>query len=64
MRLVVEDLIIKSGLKKRHIANEIGINENTLTNWMKNRSWPKLNQAVDLADILKCDVNDLYERTD
>jgi len=61
MRLVVEDLIIKSGLKKRYIANKIGINENTLTNWMKNRSWPKLNQAVELAKILNCDVNDLYK---
>lgn len=64
MRLLIEELILESGLKKRYIAKQLKVNENTLTNWMKNRSLPRLDQAVQLADILNCKVDDLYETLD
>ncbi len=64
MKLIVEELIIKSGMTKRFVAKQIGVNENTLKNWCQNRSWPKLNQAVKLADVLRCEITDLYERKD
>ncbi|WP_417168753.1 helix-turn-helix transcriptional regulator [Terrihalobacillus insolitus] len=63
MKLKIGALIEESGLKKRYVAKELGVNENTLTNWTKNRSMPKLDQAVELADILNCKVEDLYENT-
>lgn len=62
MKMVIDKLIKESGLKQKHIAQRIGVNENTLGNWMKNKSWPKLNQAVRLADILGCSVTDLYTK--
>ncbi|MDC3414251.1 helix-turn-helix domain-containing protein [Aquibacillus sp. 3ASR75-286] len=63
LKLKIGALIEESGLKKRYVAKELGVNENTLTNWTKNRSMPKLDQAVELADILNCKVEDLYENT-
>lgn len=64
IKLVIEELIKERGLHKSFIAKQIGVSNDTLTNWMKNRSAPKLDKAVRLADILNCDVNDLYKRTD
>lgn len=60
MKMCIEELIKESGLKKRYIADTIGVNENTLTNWIMGRSWPRLNQAIILAKILRCDIDDLY----
>lgn len=62
MKLIIEELIKDSGMKKRFIADKIGVNENTLNNWCKNRSVPKLDQAVQLAEILNCKTDDLYTR--
>ncbi len=61
MKLLIEEIILKSGKKKMHIAKQLGVNENTLTNWMKNRSMPKLDQAVKLAKLLEVEIQELYE---
>lgn len=64
MKLLIGELIEGKGLKKRYIAKKINVNENTLTNWINGRSYPRLDQAVELADLLECNINDLYERID
>lgn len=61
MRLKIEDKIEQSGYKKRYIAQKIGVNENTLTNWIMGRSWPRLDKAAKLAHLLECKVDDLFE---
>ncbi|MEC5422411.1 helix-turn-helix transcriptional regulator [Virgibacillus sp. C22-A2] len=61
MRLVVDDLIKNSGLKKSYVAEKIGVNRDTITNWCKNETMPKLDKAVELAELLGVDVNDLFE---
>jgi DNA-binding XRE family transcriptional regulator len=60
IRLTIEEAIMKSGLKKKYIVENMKINKDTLTNWCKNRSIPKLDQAVKLAYLLNCDIKDLY----
>lgn len=60
MRLVIEELIRKKGYQKRYIAEQMGITNNTLTHWMKNRSMIKLDQAVKLAEVLNCELEDLF----
>lgn len=62
MRLKIRELIHESGMTKRFVAKKIGVNENTLGNWMDGRSMPRLDQAVKLADLLNCKVDDLYTR--
>jgi len=61
MRLKIDDLIKTSGLKHKYIAEKIGISTRTLYKWRKNESFPRLDQAVKLAVILKCKVDDLFE---
>ncbi|MEK3909621.1 helix-turn-helix domain-containing protein [Oceanobacillus sp. FSL W7-1309] len=64
MRLLIEELIKERGLQKKYVAKQLGVTQDTLTNWMKNRNMIKLDQAVKLSEILNCKVDDLYERTD
>lgn len=61
MKLKIRELIQESGMTKRFVAGKIGVNENTLGNWMDGRSMPRLDQAVRLAKILNCKVDDLWE---
>ena len=62
MKLLIEELIKERGLQKQYVAKKLGVSQDTLTNWMKNRNMIKLDQAVKLAKILSCKVDDLYEQ--
>lgn len=58
----MNELIVKSGYMKKYIAKELGITPNQLSNWLAGRSYPPLDKAYKLADLLNCKVDDLYER--
>lgn len=62
MRLKINEMILKSGLKKTYIAKELGINPVTLSNYISGKRKISLELAVKLADILNCKVEDLYDR--
>lgn len=58
----IDILIKQSGYKKKHIAETIGITPTQLSNWIATRSYPPLDKAFMLADVLGCKVDDLYDR--
>lgn len=58
----IGQMIELSGLKKGYIANRLGISRQQLSNWIGGRSFPPIEKAFDLADLLNCKVDDLYER--
>jgi len=60
--MLLDDWIEKSGLKKGYVAQQVGINRNTLTKWIQGRSYPDLKQADKLAALFDCKVDDLYIR--
>lgn len=62
MRCRIGELIEVKGMKKKYIAKEIGITPNQLSNWLAMKSYPPLDKAYKLADLLNCKVDDLYER--
>jgi transcriptional regulator with XRE-family HTH domain len=64
MRCKIGELIENKGMKKKYIAKEIGITPTQLSNWLALKSYPPLDKAYLLADLLNCKVDDLYERTD
>lgn len=61
MKLKIEEIIREKGLKKGYVSQQLKVNPDTLTNWMKNRSMPKLDQAVKLAKLLDVSLYDLFE---
>lgn len=61
MRLLIGEIIKERGLKKQYIADKVGVNRDTVTNWCNNKTMPTLEKAVKIANLLGCNVNDLYE---
>lgn len=60
VKLRIEELIKEKGLQKKYVAKNVGVSNDTLTNWMKSKTYPKLDQAVKLTEILNCKITDLY----
>jgi DNA-binding XRE family transcriptional regulator len=58
----IERLILESGLKKGFIAKKVGISPRQLHNYEKMVSYPPIDKAFKLADLLRVKVDDLYER--
>lgn len=63
MKLKINEAIKKKGYLKKHVAKEMGINPNTLSKYISGKRKITLETADELAQILNCDINDLYERT-
>lgn len=64
MKCKIEDLIKRSGLRKDYIANELGISTRQLRNYELKRSYPPIDKAYLLADLLGVKVDELYEKED
>lgn len=50
------------GYKKKWVAEQLEISPNVLSRWIKGHSMPSVNKLFELADLLDCKVDDLYER--
>ena len=60
MRLLIDDLIKVSGLKHEYIAKKLNVNPRTLYKWRKGETYPRLDKAVGLAEILDVEITELY----
>lgn len=64
MKCRIDDLIKQSGYLKKYVAKQLEITPNQLSNWLACRSYPPLDKAYKLADLLGVKVDDLYERVE
>lgn len=62
MELKINEMIAKSGLKKGYIAKQLGINPVTFSRYISGERKIPLETAIHLAELLNCDIRDLYER--
>lgn len=53
--------IAKSGLSKKEVAAKLKVSNVVLSRWINGHSNPSLENAIKLAQILNCKVDDLYE---
>lgn len=60
----LDELFKTSGVRKNHAAKQLKVDPTTMSNWVTGKTYPDLNKAVQLAKILDCKVDDLYERND
>ncbi|MEK4030777.1 helix-turn-helix transcriptional regulator [Pseudobacillus sp. FSL P4-0506] len=63
MKSRIGELIKTSKYKREYILKELGIAPNTLTSWSHGRSYPRMDQAKQLADLLEVGIEELYEET-
>ena len=55
-------LLRTSKYRREFIQKELDISANTLSNWVSGKTYPTIDKAFKLAELLEVDVNDLYER--
>jgi putative transcriptional regulator len=57
----IGELIKQSGYTRRYIAEKIGVTPKQLSNYVVGRSYPTVEKAFKLAELLGVKVDDLYE---
>ncbi len=62
MKSNIEKLIRESGLKKKFVAEKLGISVKQLRNYEIGHSLIPMDKAYILAELLGVKVDDLYER--
>jgi DNA-binding XRE family transcriptional regulator len=62
MECRIEELILERGLKKGFVAKKVGVTPRQLRNYEKGISYPPIDKAYILADLLGVKVDDLYSR--
>lgn len=55
-------LIHISGKTQRQVADELGINEAIISKYITGTYMPKAYRIEELAKILNCDINQLYDK--
>ncbi|RWR04126.1 helix-turn-helix transcriptional regulator [Siminovitchia fortis] len=56
-------LLRTSKYKREYIQKVLGVSANTLSNWCTGKTYPTLDKAYILADLLECKIDDLYVKT-
>lgn len=56
----IKEFIIKSGLKNKFIANEIGCHKTDISQWIAGRRTPSRERLKTLAYLLNCRMSDLF----
>ena len=52
----------KKGLTQQQIADEIGVNRGSYSNWEKGKREPSFENLVKLADLLEVSLDSLFGR--
>jgi transcriptional regulator with XRE-family HTH domain len=52
----------KSGKKKIDIARDLGISQCTISDWVKCRTYPRMDKIESLAKIFGCEMSELVEK--
>ena len=49
------------GYKKKWVAEQLGVSQNVLSRWINDGAMPSVKKLFELAKILNCKADDLYE---
>jgi putative transcriptional regulator len=58
----IGELLRVSKYRREYIIKELEITQNTLSNWCTGKTFPTIDKAFQLADLLEVKVEELYER--
>lgn len=57
-------LLRVSKYRREYIIKELGISKNTLSNWCTGYTYPTMDKAYKLAELLEVGIDELYEKED
>jgi putative transcriptional regulator len=64
LRSNIGKMLRVSKYKREFIIKKLGITQNTLSNWCTGKTFPTVDKAFILAELLEVSINDLYERVE
>lgn len=57
IRVVLADKMIT----KTYLAEQLNVSKMTISRWCTNTTQPSAPQLIEISQVLKCDLKDLYE---
>ena len=61
LRSRIGELLRVSKYRREYIQNKLGVTANTLSNWSTGKTYPTIDKAYILAELLEVKLEDLYE---
>lgn len=58
----LKELRLEKGLTQQQIADEIGVNRGSYSNWEKGKREPSFENLIKLADLLEVSLDSLFGR--
>lgn len=52
--------IREKGISQTYIAKKIGVNKQTITNWVKGNTYPDIKQAKIISEILDRSIDEIF----
>lgn len=62
MKSLIGELVQERGLKKQFVAEKLEVSREQVSRWVSGKSYPRLDKAFQLAELLAVKVDDLYKR--
>ena len=63
MKYKIKEMIKKSGLTQKEIAEKMKIQQVTLSRWINGEKNPRLDNAYELSKILNCKIDEFIEES-
>lgn len=58
----IGELLRVSKYRREYIIKELEISQNTLSNWCTGKTYPTIDKAFKLAEMLEVNIEDLYTK--
>ncbi|MEN2468219.1 helix-turn-helix transcriptional regulator [Ornithinibacillus sp. JPR2-1] len=62
IKMRLDELFKEKDEKKKKAAKYVKVDVTTMSNWIHGRSYPRLDQAVILAEFFGVELTDLFEK--
>lgn len=59
----IKEVLVRIGMSQKELAEKLGKNEHTVSNWCINKSQPHLLELHRIAELLNIDIRELLEST-
>ena len=58
--LRIGEVLKSRGMRQEDLAKALGVSTRSVGKWVRNESFPRLDNLINIASVLDCAVHDLY----
>ena len=60
MKVSLKAMRVNANMKQTEVAEKLGISTLTLQSWESEKTFPKVNQLMELCEIYGCTIDDIF----